>query len=126
MKFDIIANAIPLDQIQIDQMNLSKNIIARMGASKSLNLSRFCEDDSKIFLWKLCDVYKHKFVGLEMYYPLYEAKVLLQVMSFAASYSPRRLILKGNHLKDANAIYPLNKLELFSLDLRNNEVKIIF
>lgn len=61
-----------------------------------------------------------------MYYPLYEAKVLLQVMSFAASYSPRRLILTGNHLKDANAIYPLNKSELISLDLRNNEVKMVF
>lgn len=59
-----------------------------------------------------------------MYYPLYDSKTLLQVMSFAASYSPRRLVLKDNHLKDANAIYPLNKLELLSLDLRNNEVKI--
>lgn len=59
-----------------------------------------------------------------MYYPLYEAKTLLQVMSFAASYSPRKLTLQENHLKDANAIYPLNKLELISLDLRNNEVKM--
>lgn len=49
MKFEIIANAIPVDQIQIDQMNLNTNIIARMGTSNSLNLSRFCEDDSKIF-----------------------------------------------------------------------------
>lgn len=53
MKFEIIANAIPIDQIKIVQMNLSNNIKARMTATKSLNLSRFCEDDSKIFFGKL-------------------------------------------------------------------------
>lgn len=49
MKIQIMANAIPVKGIKIDQMNLSKNILARLGTSKSLNLSSFCEDDSKIF-----------------------------------------------------------------------------
>lgn len=60
-----------------------------------------------------------------MYYPLYEPKTMLHVLSFAAGYSPKKLLLQNNFLKDANSIYPLNKVELVYLDLRNNEV-IVF
>lgn len=104
--------------------NLMENIKARLENGSTLNLSKFSEDDSMIFnLYLYINLYKYKFVGLQMYYPLHDAKTMLKVMSFAASYSPRRLILINNHLKDANSIYPLNKTELVYLDLRNNEVK---
>lgn len=47
---------------------------------------------------------------------------MLHVISFAARYSPAKLLLQNNCIKDANSIYPLKKTELTYLDLRNNQV----
>lgn len=62
------------------------------------------------------------FLELEDYYPLYLPKVMLRVMGQASNLSPVSLNLQNNYLKDINSIYPLNKRELESVDLRNNNV----
>lgn len=101
------------------------NLKGRFDASStSLNLDKFCSDESKLLKISLYtfNILLNIVLALQLYYPLYEPKTMLHVMSFSASYSPKKLSLQNNFLKDANSIYPLNKMELVYLDLRNNEV----
>lgn len=126
LKIVIAANLIPSGQVKIDHVkDLMTNIKARFeSVSKTLNLSNFCEDESEVLGIEFAlSLKQFFFVALQLYYPLYRPKTMLHVISFAASYTPKKLLLQNNYLKDANSIYPLNKTELIFLDLRNNQVK---